>query len=48
VFLVLTAAATVPLIFVRFPSRTDGLRRLEGLLSGEQFQAPRKGDRKHA
>ena len=29
VFLVLTAAATVPLIFVRFPSRADGLRRLD-------------------
>ena len=29
VFLVLTAAATVPLIFVRFPSRNDGLRRLD-------------------
>ena len=28
-FLVLTAAATVPLIFVRFPSRNDGLRRLD-------------------
>jgi uncharacterized protein (TIGR02302 family) len=29
IFLVLTAAATVPLIFVRFPSRNDGLRRLD-------------------
>ena len=29
VFLVITAAATVPLIFVRFPSRNDGLRRLD-------------------
>jgi uncharacterized protein (TIGR02302 family) len=29
IFLVLTAAATVPLIFVRFPSRADGLRRLD-------------------
>ena len=29
VFLVLTAAATVPLMFVRFPSRHDGLRRLD-------------------
>ena len=29
VFLVLTAAATVPLILVRFPSRHDGLRRLD-------------------
>ena len=28
-FLVLTAAATVPLIWVRFPSRHDGLRRLD-------------------
>ncbi len=29
IFLVLTAAATVPLIFLRFPSRADGLRRLD-------------------
>jgi uncharacterized protein (TIGR02302 family) len=29
IFLVLTAAATVPLIFVRFPTRADGLRRLD-------------------
>jgi hypothetical protein len=28
-FLVLTAAATVPLVLVRFPSRHDGLRRLD-------------------
>src|SRR5580700_5801172 len=28
-FLVLTAAATVPLVLVRFPSRNDGLRRLD-------------------
>ena len=28
-FLVLTAAATAPLIWVRFPSRHDGLRRLD-------------------
>ena len=28
-FLVLTAAATVPLLLVRFPSRHDGLRRLD-------------------
>jgi uncharacterized protein (TIGR02302 family) len=28
-FLVLTAAATVPLVLVRFPSRYDGLRRLD-------------------
>ncbi len=29
VFLVLTAIATVPLLMVRFPSRADGLRRLD-------------------
>ena len=28
-FAVLTAAACVPLLLVRFPSRTDGLRRLD-------------------
>jgi hypothetical protein len=28
-FLVLTVAATVPLVWVRFPSRHDGLRRLD-------------------
>ena len=28
-FVVLTAAATVPLVLVRFPSRYDGLRRLD-------------------
>ena len=43
IFLVLTAAATVPLIFVRFPSRNDGLRRLDreaGMPIGRRPRSP--------
>src|SRR5262249_58184891 len=33
-FAVLTAAATAPLLFVRFPSQAEGLRRLRPLTGG--------------